>query len=623
MWIFTIIIILTAAAFISYCSKEDISDTLPMTVAGFLLMLYVFAFFGILPLTDWLSMLLLLAGVIFLGVWKKEKRNRFLKSLMNSVFSPKCIVLLLIIVLVTFLTRDRIAIWWDDINFWATDAKALYYTGSFSGKYGNVAPEFGDYPPIIQLMKWWFLQTDSEKFTEGLMFAAYYCMNMIFLLPLLKKIQGRNPVWAVAGCLGIFLLPGIADSVAFQGTCADVTMGIVYGALLLAIWDDTAHNESFYYTRIGLYIGILVLTKSVGIEWAAFAILFLLLKKFSKKNIWNISKIILAAGAAAGSWLGYCFLQRRVAKLTSTGIKLAVGGKFTLPDNLMDRMKIFLKGFSLYPMHTEKTWAFDLSALQLLILIFLALFVMKKTKMLTGAEWKKIFLFTVITAFTAYSIIFLGHLTIFAGELQYDDPAVMAISIARYGAPFAIGMLYLLCGITVDRLTMKKGYLICIAAIMLTTFYPGYYRALIGYRDTLAADTEDRAAMIEEDSAKFLEQLEDYPVLVGKRTLYLRNDHVIHWVKDTYVNYQASPVAVVYNGIATDTMSEQEIGDKIRQSHATYLYVDEVEGDATPLFTDMLEGETFEYECFYRITEEQGRLVLKRLTIQEQKVSKQ
>ena len=69
-------------------------------------------------------------------------------------------------ILLVYLLKDKIALWWDDINYWAVDAKALYYNGGFAGKYGNVAPEFGDYPPGLQLFKWFVMHLSSD-FSEG------------------------------------------------------------------------------------------------------------------------------------------------------------------------------------------------------------------------------------------------------------------------------------------------------------------------------------------------------------------------------------------------------------------------------------------------------------------------
>ena len=81
-------------------------------------------------------------------------------------------------------------------------------------------------------------------------------------------------------------------------------------------------------------------------------------------------------------------------------------------------------------------------------------------------------------------------------------------------------------------------------------------------------------------------------------------------VKDTYISYEASPIPVVYSGIATDTLTEADMQKRIRESHAKYLYADRVEGNPDALFAGMLAGENFEYETFYEIIDTDGALRL-------------
>ena len=96
--------------------------------------------------------------------------------------------------------------------------------------------------------------------------------------------------------------------------------------------------------------------------------------------------------------------------------------------------------------------------------------------------------------------------------------------------------------------------------------------------------------------------------LFETRTLYLRDNNTIHWVKDTYISYEVSPVPVVYGGIASD-MKQEALLQSIRSSHADYLYADKVEGETVHLFEGMVEA-PFEYETFYEIKEENGRIIL-------------
>ena len=623
MWVISIIAVLIVAFFISYLLKEDICDTIPVTIAGLILILYFLAFFRKLNMIDSLSLIILIVLFLIVSFMKKEGRKDIFSAFRKTMLHTQTIMILLFIILFTILVRNQITTWWDDINYWSSDTKALYYLNGFAGKYGNVSPEFGDYPPALQLFKWWFTHFNPNGFMEGLMFAGYYCMNFAFSLPLLKKLKTKNILLQLLACFTLFLLPGVTNGICYSGTCADVTMGIVYGSLLWAIWDYAGHTSLYYYLRITLYLSVLVLTKSVGVEWAFFSLLFLLLfyrRWKSQKEIpfhGKESRKIVIAGVIGivfeVSWLFFCLMNRRVAKLTSAGIKMATNGNYELPGNTMEKIGYYMKGFSLYPMHTDKTWVIDLSSLMLLILFFVIIILMKKKHVLDSFETKRIILFTVFTALAAYGIIFIGHITIFAGELQYLDAAVMALSISRYAAPFTIGMMYLLIGIIISRLDSKKAYIYCLLFILLTTNYPAAYQSLIGYQDEVKQSNQYNIDMIDHNAMQFLKLSKNEKELWAKRVLYLRDDNVIHWIKDTYVSFQASPIAVVYNGIDTTDMTGEDLGNKMMKSHASYLYVDKVAGDPGPLLDHYLEDGKFEYQTLYAIKNINGLIQLEKV----------
>lgn len=639
----TIFVILLVTALFAVRLKEDFYDMLPVVVSALILILYALAFGKGLAWVD-AAAAFLLVGILtrvcvkrvrFLKR-KKEKGNiaqeqdmlwnRFTGAL-RMLVSWRVLLFLGICVCMTLLLEDKIALWWDDINYWAVDAKALYYNGGFAGKYGNVAPEFGDYPPALQLFKWLFLHLQPDAFCEGLMFGAYHCLNLIYLLPLLKKIPDRKPWYLILGLVGIFLVPGIVDGIAREGTCADVTMGIIYGALLWAVVDKKDHGDAFYYGRLMLHASVLVLTKSVGIEWAFFGMVFFALfagevsgqkgRTKEKENalhgkaLWK--RVVLTALPCLlveGSWLLFCLLNRRVAKLTGAGVKIALSGDLSFFKNAYDKMVIYAKGFFLYPMHGEQTYGIDLSAAALLFLILLVIAVYKRFDFLSRKEAKKMLGFVLVTAFMAYGIIFLGHITIFAQELQYEDPYVMAKSIARYGAPFTLGLLYLFMGILIEKKGVK-GYVFCLFFVLLTTSLPGAYQTLWGYRDTGKEDRAGREEMAKE-AETFIEKAaalkaEDDDLFLT-RTLYLRDDDTIHWVKDTYISFYVSPVPVVYGGVSAD-MDEDAVKTAIQNSHAGYLYVDNVSGGVEKLFAQMTQG-TFACETFYEIKEENGNILL-------------
>ena len=618
----TVFTIFFIAALLAVKWREDFYDTFPMTVSGLILFMYGMAFIKGLPYVDYVAAGLLM-GILIGGLWMKgtDGRQR-LKQAGKIVFSWQSLILFVVCAGITVLVKDKAALWWDDINYWAVDAKALYYNGGFAGKYGNVAPEFGDYPPALQLFKWFFLHFSKDGFREGLMFGAYHCLNLIYMLPLLKKMPKKNPVLLLLGMVGIFLIPGIADGIAKEGTCADVTMGIIYGAFLWAVFDDKEHSDLFYYSRLMLYICVLVLTKSVGIEWAFFGMVFFLMFRFYRekqkgtpsKTIWiHTLRLSAACLFAEGSWLLFCLINRRVAKLTGAAVRTAVSGDFSFLKNSLNKMKIYAQGFTMHPMHGENTWGVDLSSAALLVIFLVVVFLYRKFSLLEKWEMKRMFLFIGLTAFMAYGIIFLGHITIFAQELQYEDAYVMSKSIARYGAPFTLGILYLLMGILVQQKGIY-GFGICLFTVLLTTSLPGAYQTLYGYRATVGNDVEQRDAMVEDEARIFQRRIEQLKEKSGEkeilqtRTLYLRDDDTIHWVKDTYISFEVSPVPVVYGGISAG-MNQEHMLRTIKDSHAAYLYADKVAGSTGHLFEGML-NEEFEYETFYEIIEENGAIKL-------------
>ena len=623
MWLINILALLFTSFLIAYLFKEDICDTLPIMTGVLILILYILAFFRCLNRIDIIACMFLFILAVLIFLLKRERRKDILSSFVSTMLHPQMIILLVAFILLTLSVKDQVAVWWDDINYWATDVKSLYFLNGFAGKYGNVAPEFGDYPPVVQLFKWWFLHFRPHEFKEGFMFAGYYCLNVIFLLSLLKKLKTKNVICQFVACISLFLIPGIVNGIYFSGTSSDITMGIVYGAVLWAIWDYKCHTSLFYYIRITVYLCVLVLTKSVGFEWVCFAVLFFILfyRKwkeneeipFQNGNRIKIFFMLALPVLTQAGWMLFCLMRRRIAKLTSTGIHMAVDGKYTIPDNAIEKMGYFLKGFSLYPMHADKTWGIDLSALMLIIIFILVIVGAKRKKVLENYEAGRMLLFVGITALASYGIIFIAHITIFAGELQYLDAAVMAISIARYGAPFTLGLLYLLFGLLISRTQVKKAYIICLTFILLTTNFVGVYRTLYGYRNDLENVTTANKDMIDDGAKRFLTVTDGESEIWGKRVLYLRDDNTIHWVKDTYVNYEASPIAVVYNGIATDRMTQSDIITKIKESHASYLYVDEVAGDAVPLFEGMMVNGDFEYDTLYRVYWEQDNIVLEKM----------
>lgn len=653
--------------------KERIVDVLPLSACILILILYVLAFFRRLSAIDWIGGVFLLAVLGYFGVYCREtgQRKQLWAQIKRELSHPGTITALLVFAGTTCLVSGRIATWWDDVNFWATDVKAIFALDGFAAKYTNAAPEFGDYPPGVQLMKWWFVHMRTERFSEGLMFAGYYFCVFVFLMPLLRRMKGKNPLFVILTAVCLWAFPSVAEAFYCQGMCADLVMAVIYGAFLSAVLDEEGHAKSFYHVRLALYLSVLVLVKSVGFLWAAFGLVFLWIWKGKKLRMqkgaagrgtaakeragWLLLLAVTAAPAVTGgSWLIFCLLMRRVAKLTGSALSIAAGKlPVLLPGTREKLVRAFLEAFAVWPLHRGRTWAVDLSPLAMFFLICALIFVFGRCRILSRAETKLLGVFLPVSGMIFYGINLVSHLTIFAAETQYLEPFAMVSSIERYGVPFTVGSLYLLAFLLLERketmggalLQGKKAYdpsgklprrtvfqwrgkakelwrrdsvyLVCFAFVILSANWQEVFHGLYGYRADREEELGARAEMITEESAEFLSLLSGLDVGEGMRVLYLKDAAVSQWVKNTYVAFEASPVSLIFGSVDCETMNSGDMWNAMDASHAGYLYLDEIPGDAETLFSPFTEK--ISAHTLYRIQNENGQIVLEEAAAEAEK----
>lgn len=610
---------------LSYYWKEDFVTVLPGAVCGLVLLLYVLAICRHLAWIDFVQ----IGVLVFVGMWLAvRKKKEVLSYWKEELRRPSFWAAAVMIGVVAACVSGKVVSWWDDVNFWATDVKSLYYLDGFAGKYGNAAPEFGDYPPGAQLFKWWFLHMDTDIFREGLAFVGYHLMNLVFLLPLFGKVKGKNVL--VIGLMSAVLwwFPSIAEVYGYQGFCADLTMACIYGGFLYGVTDREGHKESFYYGRLALYLSVLVIIKSVGFIWVAFGLLFLYLHYFlterddrtPRRNLY-LAMVTLSPVLSGGSWMLFCLLMRRVTKTTATAVKYMTTDEYGLSGYMGEFAKAFVQAFFTEPLHKEKTWALDLTPFGLYLCICLLVIFFWKKSLMSKKQGKLVLWFSIVSGALFYGIIFLAHITIFATETQYLTPSGMISSIERYGAPFTVGTLLFLSFLWMeygDKLFAafpsffaRYGTCLCLVlAVALTAGWRTGYDGLIGYRETVPDILQERDEMVDEDAEHFLQKLWVLDVRERARVFYIQRDDQARWVRNSYTNLAASPVSVVYKGVNLEDATGGWLADEIRASHANYLYVEESEADTAALFADMLPEGIFETQSLYRIEDDGSRIRL-------------
>ena len=629
--------------------EKQLTAVLPSATCILILTLYVLAFFRQLSWIDYFSTAIVAGVVLRVLFLSGEKKKKLFARLRELFCAPSAIAALVLLTGAVLLTGNKIATWWDDLNFWATDVKALYALDGFAVKYTNAASEFGDYPPGIQLLKWWFVHFKPDSFSEGLMFAGYYFGVFVFLTPLLSRLDealqtDRRTVkqlfWIVvlAVCLAAF--PSMTETFYLGGMCADLVMAVLYGVILMSCLEDRAvpgtdtaaantaaadtaaasRSRAFSNLRIALYLGVLVLVKSVGFLWAAFALVFVWFWRLhgaadKKKEIRQLLCITAFPAVSGGSWMLFCLLMKRVAKLTGAAVSMASGSLPILLEGTVQKLlHAYAEAFAVWALHRDGCSGIGVSALALFVIFLIGIAWLYRRKLLTKTERNFLFVYVPLTGIVFYGINLVSHLTIFATENQYLEATGMIASIERYSAPFTVGTLYLLFGIFLERSLRLWGkmspYAVLAAAVLLCANWGAVYDGMIGYRQRLDDDLQARSNMITEASEEFLEKMSKQDVGSGMRVLYLKNaQDAAQWVRNTYISFEASPVSVLFGGIGEDTTSGQ-VWELVQASHAGYLYADETDETLKELFAPYTEE--FAWKTLYRIQMNDGTLMLER-----------
>lgn len=633
-----ILAVLICILFLAWRFRVSLVEALPVFVCGLTLVLYVLAFFRRLTWIDGIAVLVLLLSAVWLVSRKKEERKNVIRVCFQNMTRPSFAIGAVLLAAVAVCTFTKMVIWWDDFNFWAVDARALYYSGGFAGRYGNVAPAFGDYPPGSQMMKWWFLYLDPREFREGLAFAGYYTMNLVFLFPMLRKWKGKNVFFMTLMAAALWFFPSVGEYFGYYGFCADLTMACIYGGFLYAVTDREVESEVFYYGRLGLYLSVLVLVKSIGFVWALFGLIFFLLYQRSGEGrkgngdggkwTWLRRLLVIAAPPAVtgGSWMLFCLLMRRVANSTTTAVKYVVTDEYGLSGYMGEYAAAFLRAFFGSPLHRTKSFFLDLTPIGCYLCICLISLLFWKMKLLSAKMGKLILGFCTVSGALFYGIIFLAHITIFAGETQYLDTAGMILSIERYGAPFTIGTLLFLAQVWMNNgerlfdkekfpaLIRRYGVPVCfILFVALTANYQVGYDGLAGYRDDLEEQRLDREGYVDGEAETFLDAIQVLRPDKRARVYYFRGADTPEF-HNIYTSYLAAPVSVVHKEIDLDEAPADWVIGQIKGSHASYLYVADTDADENAVFDAVTQGEAFSCGVLYRIADDGETIKLTRMS---------
>ena len=153
------------------------------------------------------------------------------------------------------------------------------------------------------------------------------------------------------------------------------------------------------------------------------------------------------------------------------------------------------------------------------------------------------------------------------------------------------------------------------AFVLLTADYAGIYKHLSGYRKDVSENNAYNHDMVGDDGRIIVDKVLRDKSLWGKRVLIIRDGHTYHWVHDTYISKEASPVALVYDSFKAEEDSSDTMMQKIISDHASYIYVEDEENLSKELFAPLMSaGQEFEPGEIYEVNWNNGGILLSKKT---------
>lgn len=571
---------------------DSLTETLPVTLCSIGLVLYVLAFFQKL---HWISWILALCLLLLCALFVREARRSGFQRTLDRVCEPlrepqfwiNAVALMALIVLVNY----RQVLEWDAYTFWASDIKSLFFRNGFAEKFSNVAAGYGDYPPNIQLMIWWFLHM-CGRFEEGLLFGGYFLYSGVLLFSVTSRLRlkrlSHKLAAGFAAVLLLFALPSTVDTSWYRALYVDPIMAILWGCLLCAIILDHSCTAGFQYYKCLVLLTAITLTKSVGFMWAVYAVIGCVVwHGAGKKQLLRAGGMAAAAAAAFVSWNVYCRVLQRTTYLTAS-IAPSVGdrvqellqGTFFTSGNNLAYIKAYIKAFLFESVHRAHTRAVDLTPALVMGLVFLIFFLFRMVHWIPRPRASRLILFILGVYGVTYAVLLCSHLTIFYNETQYLQPANMLTQMTRYGAPMNLGFLILAAAVCMEKLEFPPAFrrgvraqavLPCLAALMvvLCAGYSSMADCLIEGHDPLNPQRLEKRALFLDSYADFLAEISQVP-LSGQRQRVLLLYSTAEY--NPIVTFFASPVSVQTARYYVD-MAPETLWHIVDQAGASWVYV--------------------------------------------------
>lgn len=567
---------------LAYLLDEKCVSVIPISTGLVMFLLYLLAFLRAMIIIDyiWIAEI----AVFLILIIRKKIKVESLKSKITDIEATAVIIY----VIVYFLSRNLIAMDWDEMGIWSLEVKSMYYLNGFAEKYKHSSLLYGTYHPGQMLFEWWICRSGSPyEYKEGLMYVGYYWLYISFLIPALKNLKikklRRIPVVAVISSALFLLIPSTIEIFSYQFLSAELLLSAGFAYLLYSYFDKDNHNQIFNLLNYSTSFFQLFMIKETGIEYVIIAIVVGNIlnwgtqQKENKKLDWKVQIFsIIIPCISIIVWKRFCILQERTTYFSGHFFNrfeqilsnITENGDFAI--NIIYSMA---KAIFDMPLHGKATKSWDLTlAMCVIVTEMLIWFVFYDKKNLHHLSAKILSISYLSVIFISIIALLYMHIFVFR-ESQYLEEEIMVKSISRYLEPVLLG--FILYCVFYAAIYLKNKYkLLCIVTgILLCANYRAPYVRFFSNKDKIIAE-EDRRQEIFQRNSMLLKSINQELGGVPSRILYVVvQDDSITDIDKRWLPFLICPHSIdIIQTDAINTHIMDQIYLEIEKWHCEYIF---------------------------------------------------
>ncbi|NLK65034.1 MAG: hypothetical protein GX289_08060 [Tissierellia bacterium] len=259
--------------------NRKFEEIFPISIMSIAVILFLFGVFKMLE-TGVVAVLTIIILLYVTSVFKllKDKKNTFIVNF----FTPAFFIFTALYLVLNYAQLGLVARFWDEFSHWMDCVKAMTHLNDFVAN-----PEshslFRTYPPIMSLFQY-FVQKlylfvhPNRTFNEWRMYLAYQMFALSILFPFFSKCSLKKPLKNLFCSIVVFVSPIIFEPNFYSTLYIDSFLSVLTAAGFFAILK--MKKDGVYYTYISLLCATLVLAKEVGLFFAFFIALAVILDCF-------------------------------------------------------------------------------------------------------------------------------------------------------------------------------------------------------------------------------------------------------------------------------------------------------------------------------------------------------